>query len=238
MNNRPPHTLKNDQGKNHFDSPIFVLGLPRSGTSLVAGALKICGAWLGDTVPGGGEENPKGFFENIYLREQINKKILGALQVDPLGVQTLPALDNLPPVEGLEELIKIGLEADGYDYTKPWLFKDAKLTLLWPIYLKVFPKAHWVIVRREEEHIISSCLNTSFMKKQSIDPEFWIKWTGEYLTRLDTLKQSGCAYSEIWTPSIIDGDLTNLEKLSHALDLTWDSHALKEFITPTYWHFK
>ncbi len=238
MNNLPQYSLKNDHEKNHFDSPIFVLGLPRSGTSLVAGALKICGAWLGDTVPGGGEENPKGFFENIYLREQINKKILGALQVDPLGVQSLPELNSLPPVEGLEELIKKGLLEDGYDFTQPWLFKDAKLTLLWPLYLKVFPKAHWVIVRREDEHIISSCLNTSFMKKQSIDPKFWKKWIDEYLTRLDALKQSNCTCSEIWAPSIIDGDLTELKKICHTLGLTWDNNALKEFVTPTYWHFK
>ena len=36
----------------NIDKPIFVLGLARSGTSLIAGALKTCGAWLGRTVPG------------------------------------------------------------------------------------------------------------------------------------------------------------------------------------------
>ena len=30
---------------NHFERPIFVTGCARSGTSLVAGALGLCGAW-------------------------------------------------------------------------------------------------------------------------------------------------------------------------------------------------
>ena len=71
------------------DRPILVTGLPRSGTSIVAGSLKRCGAWLGRTV-GRGHSNPKGFFENRTLREQVNKGILEALGSDPLGVSSLP----------------------------------------------------------------------------------------------------------------------------------------------------
>lgn len=58
-----------------LDRPVLICGLPRSGTSLTAGILAICGLWLGRTVPGGGSENPKGFFENVFLRERINKQI-------------------------------------------------------------------------------------------------------------------------------------------------------------------
>jgi len=223
--------------KNSFNSPIFVLGLPRSGTSLIAGSLKICGAWLGDTVPGGGVENPRGFFENIFLREQINKKILDALQVDPLGVQSLPDIDKLPPVEGLETMIKQALETNGYDHAQPWLFKDAKLTLLWPAYMNVFPNAHWVIVRRDPEHIISSCLNTSFMKKHSNDPKFWASWIAEYLSRLEDLKIATNKYTEIWTSPIINGDFSDLKKLSNTLQLSWNDAEIANFINPDYWHF-
>ena len=45
-----------------FSRPIFVVGLPRSGTSLVAGLLEEFGAWTGETVPGTGE-NPNGFLK-------------------------------------------------------------------------------------------------------------------------------------------------------------------------------
>lgn len=224
--------------KNFFESPIFVLGLPRSGTSLIAGSLKICGAWLGETVPGGGIENPKGFFENIYLREQINKNLLNALNADPLGVQNLPILESLPPVDGLVEMIKKGLDESGYTNDRPWLFKDAKLSLLWPIYAKAFPHAHWVIVRRKSEHIIASCLNTSFMKKQSRDPLFWQTWVNEYLTRIEKLKRSNYQWTEIWSSPIINSDLSTLKQLNDKLQLTWDIESINSFITPDYWHFK
>ena len=222
----------------YFKTPIFVLGLPRSGTSLVAGVLKICGAWLGNTVPGGGQENPKGFFENIYLREQINKTILNALKVDPLGVNLLPDSSNLPPINGLTEMIEQGLQADGYGYTQPWLFKDAKITLLWPAYLKAFPNAHWVIVRRDSKHIISSCLNTSFMRQHSSDPHYWSAWIDEYLSRLEDLKQATSNYTEIWTPSLIEGDTSTLKEMNRSLALSWNEEEVTKFITPEYWHFK
>ena len=222
----------------YFNTPIFVLGLPRSGTSLIAGILEICGAWLGDTVPGGGVENPKGFFENIYLREQVNKKILNSLDVDPLGVQKLPELATLPAIDGLKEVIRSGLKKEGYDSSRPWLFKDAKLTLLWPVYLKAFPNAHWVIVRRETQHIIASCLNTSFMKKQSSNPSFWRNWSDEYLLRLDALKQSQCSWSEIWSPKIINGELDELAVLVEQLGLHWQPETVQQFINPDYWHHR
>ena len=227
---QPSHT-------DYFNTPIFVLGLPRSGTSLIAGILEICGTWLGNTVPGGGVENPKGFFENIYLREQVNKKILSSLGADTLGVKRLPALESLPPVNGLKPVIRSGLEENGYDYSRPWLFKDAKLTLLWPIYHSAFPNAHWIIVRRDTKHIIASCLNTSFMKTHSRDHQFWAQWADEYLARLDALKSSQCTWSEIWTPKIINGEFDELATLVQQLDLQWRTKAVQQFINPHYWHY-
>lgn len=73
--------------QNYFNSPLFVLGLPRSGTSMIAGAISICGAWTGSTVPGGSPENPKGFFEHTVIREHVTKKILINIECDPLGVR-------------------------------------------------------------------------------------------------------------------------------------------------------
>ena len=72
-----------------FDAPVFVTGLPRSGTSMVAGLLGLSGLWLGHTVPGG-QENIRGFFENVILRERVQKEILRQGRFDPLGVQRLP----------------------------------------------------------------------------------------------------------------------------------------------------
>lgn len=204
---------------------------------MVAGALGISGAWLGLTVPGGGIENPKGFFENIFLREAVNKQILTFSGADPLGVKSLPNLGQLPEITNLDQLIRSNLEREGYDFQRRWLFKEPKLTLIWPNFANFFPNAHWVIVRREKSQIVQSCLHTSFMRRQNSDPVFWQLWVEQYLSRLKILKQTELQWTEIWPQKFIEGDFSELFALVQKLDLNWREEALHEFITPEYWHF-
>ena len=220
----------------YIDKPIFVLGLARSGTSLVAGTLEIWGAWLGRTVPGGGPENPKGFFENVVLREHINKRILFNLGCDPLGVQKLPDLYKLPDIPNFSEIIEQIIRAEGYKEDRRWLFKDAKLTLLWPVYKAAFPNAQWIIVRRNEEEIIHSCLRTFFMVQHSKDPVFWKRWADEYLFRLDKLKESEVWWREIWPQDLVRGNLSVLCQIVRDLELEWNELGVTNFIDPNYWH--
>lgn len=49
-------------------SPIIVIGTPRSGTSLTAGILHHCGAWVGECRKGD-KYNPRGYFENEEIRK-------------------------------------------------------------------------------------------------------------------------------------------------------------------------
>ena len=91
---------------NYFDSPIFVLGLPRSGTSLITGSLSICGAWIGSTFPGDAN-NPEGFFEHITIRENVTKNILKQLLgCDPLGVRKLPPIKYEKSFKKINNLYK------------------------------------------------------------------------------------------------------------------------------------
>ena len=219
-----------------FSQPVFVLGLPRSGTSLIAAALHGCGAFVGETVPGGGPENPLGFFENTYIREKVNKQILDKIGADPLGVSALPALKDLPKVKGLAETLRDLLLYQGYKDGDRWLFKDAKLTLLWPIYLSTFPDARWVIVRRRDEDIITSCLKTGFMRQHSDDPAFWQRWIDDYKRRLERLKQESTLVYEIWPHNLMDGQFSDLETLVGKLGLDWNESEVSSLINPAFWH--
>ena len=91
--------------------PILITGLPRSGTSLTAGLLDICGAWSGTTVPGS-KDNVKGFFEHAMLRETVNKTLLSRIDCDPLGVKKLPP-HELPPINNFKETITDIIVSDG-----------------------------------------------------------------------------------------------------------------------------
>lgn len=222
--------------QDHFKSPIFILGLPRSGTSMIAGILGICGAWTGSTVPAGSPANPKGFFEHTDIREHVTKQILTRLGCDPLGVRRLPPVNLEVEVPNLADVTREIIERDGYKHDAPWLYKDAKLTLIWPLYKKVFPNATWIIVRRDEEGFINSCLHTYFMRQHSQDRNFWKKFAQEYQIRINALKDSGATVIEISSPEVVAGTDENIKKLVSQLGLVYREKEVKEFITPAYWH--
>ena len=80
--------------KDHTDRPVIIVGCARSGTSLVAGVINICGAWKGDTV-GPSKHNAKGMFENHALRENIIKPLLFSIGADRKGQFPLPETKNI-----------------------------------------------------------------------------------------------------------------------------------------------
>jgi len=203
---------------------------------MVAGVFELCGAWLGHTISGGGRENPKGFFENVYLREKVVKHILSACGVDPLGVHSLPRLNQLPNVNGLKQTIADYLQHEQYEGKQPWLFKDAKLSLLWPIFLQTFPQAKWVIVRRDRDEIIRSCLRTPFMNQHSKDIVYWQKWAQAYEARLEALKKSTQNWREINSAELVSGRLDTAMEIAIWCRLNWQEEQVQQFIVPQYWH--
>ena len=214
-------------------SPILVCGLPRSGTSMVAGLLALCGAWTGKTV-GKGPSNPRGFFENRVLREQVDKALLRELGVDELGVDPLPALEDVPRAATFASRVLSLLSAEGYAGEGPWLFKDAKLTLLWPQWQEAFPRARWVIVRRPVEDVVRSCLNTHFMRQHSKDRSFWEEFASEYEARLRALLETSSWTREVSADEVVSNPMC-LEDLVAELGLAWHPRAVRKFVSPRFW---
>lgn len=201
---------------------------------MVMGILAACGLWLGRTVPGGAA-NPKGFFENWVLRERINKAILRQAGCDPLGVTPLPPLERLPQATNLRAAVLAAIAREGYDGQRPWGFKDAKLTLTWPIWRRHFPEARWVLVRRSTDDVVSSCLRTPFMAQHSNDPKFWHQFAEAYIARLNVLKRSEVWWREIWAEEIIADRFDNLTELLEVLDLEPRVDKVREFVEPRFW---
>jgi hypothetical protein len=217
------------------DSPIFILGLPRSSTSMIAGALKKAGAWTGTTISAT-PQNPKGFFEHAHIREQLIKKALVSLGCDPLGVRSLPLETAEFPGGSLRNQVFKIIQQDGYRGDRPWLYKDAKLTLLWPMFLKAFPNARWVYVKRDTDSFIDSCLRTPFMNQHSTERAYWEDFAKSYLTRINALQASGANCFSISTPNIIAGEFSALKQLIGELELSYSEKKLRKFIAPEYWH--
>jgi hypothetical protein len=69
---------------------VFILGMHRSGTSMIAGVLDRCGLNLGDVHREGDEGNPKGYFEDrrfIEINESILARNRGAWDAPPQELQ-------------------------------------------------------------------------------------------------------------------------------------------------------
>lgn len=217
-------------------NPILVSGPARSGTSMIAQILHVCGAWKGDTVPPDPKSNPDGFFENVYLREKVTKEILRANGCDPLGVNDLPEPGSLQYPSFKGEVMH-AIEEQGYE-GGPWFYKDAKLCYMPELWMREFPGARWVLTHREPNAIISSCLQTHFMRQHSGDPVFWAAWVEETFKRLHSLSEKYNAIVIDTDRVAKDRDFSHIKAAVEELGLTWDQEAVEKVVKPQYWRRK
>ena len=234
-NNLTPIKSNQVESEDFFDSPIFITGVPRSGTSLIAGLLHISGAWKGETV-GPSKENAKGFFENMIMRETVLKPYIRSINCDPIGQNKLPSTSDCIIDLSIKNKIKRVLLDQGY-YRGRWMYKDAKLLLTWPLWTALYPKANWIFVRRNISSIALSCMNTNFMRVCKTR-EDWMGWIEGYAGRKLELQETigDDTYYEFDVDTIIK-DPATIKHQVQQLGLTWDTDRAKNFINKTLWHF-
>ncbi len=214
--------------------PILITGCARSGTSLVAGIINICGAF-GGIMDGPNKNNEKGMFENGAIKREITKPFLSSIGVDPMGQFPLPDIFNLPNQPEWRGRILSILVNQGLMDDMKWFYKGAKMCLFWPIWDKAFPKAKWIIVRRDREEIIASCSKTNFMRAFESE-KGWSWWVDQHLQRFSEMWHSGLNIREIWSRKIIDGDLSEIKEVIELIGLVWREKEVMDFISPELWH--
>jgi hypothetical protein len=209
--------------------PILVTGPARSGTSMTAGCLNLMGAFAGDCL-GPTPENPKGFFENKRIRQTILKPLLSDSGLDPLG-QRMDALvgDELigDPAKIRSDVIT-ALTDQGWDGETPWVYKDAKLALCWPMFMGAFPEAIWVVTSRPAEQIAASCERTWFMSDEvrGDNPDYWLDWAALYQELASDIPD----HMEVDTVALAGGDTTQILEVAEAADIDGDMDAMEAFI--------
>ncbi len=217
-----------------MQDPILITGCARSGTSLIAGIINICGAFGGKTT-GATRYNQRGQFENDYIRDQIVKPYLASMDCDRLGQWPLPERGNLKRAPKWGEDIRQVLKDDGYK-EGPWYYKGAKMCLVWPTWAKAFPTAKFLIVRRRDDEIINSCLNTRFMRhfKTESGWQKWIDWHKECFEEM--LADTQMDVQEVWPEHAVRGDMSQMRDVVKRFKLKWDEDAVRHFVTPKLWH--
>ena len=112
---------------------LFILGMHRSGTSAITGALRHCGVWVGEEteLTDANVENPLGFWERRDMRNLCDQMLQSAgadwwkiANFDP------KAIPRAILAEQRRNFEKIVSELDEY---QAWVIKEPRLCLLLPV---------------------------------------------------------------------------------------------------------
>jgi glycosyltransferase involved in cell wall biosynthesis len=178
-------------------SPICVLGMHRSGTSLITGILKILGVYLG---PDGHlmkprNDNPKGFWENQLLTD-IDDEILSRFggtwdrpPTFPDGWETSPILDDLRQKA-------LAVIDDDFGDAKLWGWKDPRACLLLPFWQQLIPNMQYVICLRNPVDVALSLeQRDGFTIDRSLN--LWLQYTATSLKSSSGKPRSIIFYDEV-----------------------------------------
>ena len=131
--------------------PVLIVGMHNSGTSILAEIIHECGIFL---CPDMGHYECQYF--SLFLHDDL---LLGSQskwsQLPLMPVDEVLALE--PKVSGL---IKNQWVADfiraGWDGESPWGFKDPRVCIFLPLYLKLYPQAKVVHIVRDSKDVAAS----------------------------------------------------------------------------------
>jgi hypothetical protein len=221
-------------------APILITGMPRSGTSMIAASINHCGVFAG-------RMSKRGRYSNDQIRLGMVQPYLSRMGVDVEG--HYPLLEKkVIPLDWKSKIDNM-MVFEGYNkYRGPWMYKDSRLCLMWPVWNYAYPNAKWVIVRRKTSDVINSCMKTGYMttfKNEEIygelgitsEKEGWLWMVREYEKRFVTMIQEGLNCKVIWPERMVQGDYQQMRELLDWLGLQWKDEVLN-YINPLLWGSK
>ena len=155
-----------------MNEPLIILGMHRSGTSMLTRVLRHQGIFLGHKIQGDDEA--------LYFLK-LNRWMLHMAGTD--WDRPIPAIEMLEDpihVERLADFVKTRMHGmRTYDYFGPkflqskmridsnlpfkWGFKDPRTSIMLPVWNQIFPKAKFLRIRRHGIDVAAS-LQTRYMK--------------------------------------------------------------------------
>jgi hypothetical protein len=135
---------------------IFVLGMHRSGTSVVTRLITLMGANFGSESlnTGANPENPTGFWERRDVRFE-NDAVLRSAHADWWKVADFN-LDQVPGDASERFDANVQKIVHDLDIDRPWVIKEPRLCLLFPMWRRHVEKPVCVLVHRSPIQIAYS----------------------------------------------------------------------------------
>ena len=219
-------------------SPILITSCPRSGTSMIAEVINMCGAF-------GGKMSKRRMFTNDKILDSVVIPYFNSINADPSGQYPLPSIKNIP-TDWKQRIERIIID-EGYQKGL-WMYKDSKLSLMWMIWDYAFPNAKWIIVRRRTGDIIQSCLKTAFMEAfaeqanrntigVTTERDGWLWWIHQYEKRFVAMIEAGLNCKVVWPERMVHGDYQQIYETLEWLGLSWNKDVVN-LIDPLLWNVR
>lgn len=174
---------------------ILVLGMHRSGTSMITHILEQFGCFIGrdDEILAPAPDNPKGFYERLDVKE-LNDWVLRELgyKWNRLANFSLAEVNLELKDEFFRRINKI---FQSIDDGKPIVFKDPRICLILELWQEAIEIDHLIIVIRNPVHIAASLRRRNGM--EIIHSLFlWEKYMQLMLSQIRTIPFTILNYSE------------------------------------------
>lgn len=212
---------------------LFVLGVPRSGTSAVTRVLSLCGATLPAGLSGADPRNPRGYWEpraSLHLNNTILRSHGSAVFDPSLRLQEDGGFDADQKAACVN---KIGKFLATLPDAPLVLIKDLQITLLSSLWFEATRQAGFDIavvnmVRPPQEVIASGAAD--FLTSPELGSALWLKFN--LLAERDTraLPRVFVEYA-----NLLEDWRREVKRISVALGIDLDSRdegAIEEFLTP------
>ena len=201
--------------------PILITGVERSGSTMIAKILSMCGVWSGTC---------NNMFEN-HAFCAMNQRIL---EQHPL---LMPDRTGLQISVNWKDEVEKALIRDHYP-GHAWMIKQSGLARLWPIWNYAYPDAKWLIIRRRTGDVIQSSMKTGYMRLfkdpenleklgLTSEEEGWLWWIHEYENRFVDMIQAGLNCRVIWPERMVYGNYQQIFETVEWLGLKWNNNIPK-----------
>lgn len=159
---------------------VIILGMHRSGTSLLSHYLSLIGINMGEKLMGMGPGNPYGHFEDeafIAINKNIMEENHLQLFTDNIQQEFDKVKEGLSVSDGLGKRISRLVNTRDSKY-ELWGWKDPRTVLTFEVWRRYCPDAYIIILFRKAENVIDSLIrrgkDKEIVEKPVIALKSWI----------------------------------------------------------------
>jgi hypothetical protein len=205
------------------NSPVLVTGIERSGASLIARIIAMCGAFTGTTT---------NMCENIRIKQYVDE-YYAQLGVDPRGQWPLPNIQEMIIPTTWKDDVQHCLNMEYYKQSQLWMYKSPRIGQIWPVWNQAYPKAKWILVRRRTGDVLQSCMKTDFMDaygdktiQQMVgagtERDGWLWWVHEHEKLFLQMMEAELNLKVIWPERMLYGNFEQIHEMLDWLGLQWN----------------